>query len=161
MNLRNIRLSIHYACLDHFQNSWCWSEQVWYHNRNNEFSKQMLHDIPLHILLWCIWSVYPAGHNPSERRCGVKQVRWERKTARDRRVNSKLHSLEGQQSLIEKAVLIKDHGWGNVITIGVGEWTETEIKWYRKRWMHMLHIIYIISSFSCFCCHHNETGLVL
>lgn len=144
------------------------SEQVWYHNRNNKFSKQMLHDIPLHWLLWCIWSVYPAGHNPSERRCGVKQVRWERKRNREERVNRKLQSLEGQQDVpYLEVALIKVLGWGNVITSGGGEWTEKEIKWDKKWWMQWetarkrVRICYIISSFSCFCCPLNEIGLVL
>lgn len=88
----------------------------------------MLHDIPLHWRLSSIWSIYPAGHNPSERRCGVKQVRWERKRNREGRVNRKLQSLEGQQDVpYLEAVLIKDLGWGNVITSGGGEWTETQI----------------------------------
>lgn len=85
----------------------------------------MLHDVPLHWLSSSVWSIYPAGHNPSERRCGVKQVRCERKMDREGRVNRKLQSLEGQQDVpYLEAALIKDLGRGNVITSGGGEWTE-------------------------------------
>lgn len=51
------------------------SERTWYHDRSDEFTKQMLHNTALHWLLWCIWSVYLAGHNSSQRRSGVRQAR--------------------------------------------------------------------------------------
>lgn len=131
----------------------------------------MLHDIPLQWLLWCIWSVYPAGRNPSERRCGVKGTdERERKRNRLGRVNRKLQSLEGQQDVpYLEAALIKDLGWGNVIIRSWAEWTEIEIKQNRKWWMQWntekkngAWTCYIISYFSCFCCppQWNLVGVV-
>lgn len=45
---------------------------------------------------------------------------------REERVNRKLQSLVGQQDVpYLEAALIKDLGWGNVITSG-GEWTDRD-----------------------------------
>ena len=90
----------------------------------------MLHDTVLHWLLWYIWSVYPAGINPSgrgrerEREREREEEVWiiasgmrEEKRNREGRVNRKLQSLEGQQDVpYLAAALIKDLGRGNVIT---------------------------------------------